>query len=175
MKGLLSPPRRPQINSRSQPDARGAWFAGRSSMRAPKTRTLDHFLFSPRLRNASGTIIHRNRVPIVFPIFFCFGRNAAIWFYRDYRSQRDCFAHSDGNCTGWSDICLLTIRSIESNKNGALLATPFVTLSVERGRSTSWVSVITCSITVWQSACVLLVAKSGNCVRINNTRFKPKL
>jgi len=116
MKGLLSPPRRPQINSRSQPDARGAWFAGRNSMRAPKARTLDHFLFSPRLRNASGAIIHPNRVPIVFPIFFCFGRNAAIWFYRDYRSQRDCFAHSDGNCTGWSDICLLTIRSIESNK-----------------------------------------------------------
>src|SRR5207237_8788339 len=44
-------------------------------------------------------------------------------------------------------------------KNGVLLASPFATLSVERGRSTSWVSVITCSITVWQSACVLLVAK----------------
>src|SRR5438093_8691012 len=33
----------------------------------------------PSFHYASGAIIHRNRVPIVFFIFFCFGRNAAVW------------------------------------------------------------------------------------------------
>src|SRR5437870_1398828 len=100
-------------------------------MRAPKTRTLDHFLFSPRLRNASGAIIHRDDVSVVWFIFFCFGRNAAIWFYRDYRSQRDCFTHSDGNCTdGRIFVCSQT-GALRVIKNGALLATPFVTLSVD--------------------------------------------
>jgi hypothetical protein len=49
-------------------------------MRAPKTRTRDHFLFSPRLGNASVAIIHRDDISIVWSIFFCFGRNAADWF-----------------------------------------------------------------------------------------------
>src|SRR5207248_1045102 len=34
-------------------------------MRAPKTRTRDHFLFSPKLRNASGAIIHRDDISVV--------------------------------------------------------------------------------------------------------------
>jgi len=176
MKGLLSPPRRPQINSRSQPDARGG--PGLPDVIRCARRKHARSIISSFLRD-SGMHQARLFIPIVFLLYsLSFSVSAATLpsgfiettVASGIASPTAMAIAPDGRIFVCSQSGALRVI-----KNGVLLASPFATLSVERGRSTSWVSVITCSITVWQSACVLLVAKSGNCVRINNTCFKPKL
>jgi len=44
-------------------------------MRAPKTRTREHFSFFRNSGMHSGAIIHRDDVSVVWFIFFYFGRN----------------------------------------------------------------------------------------------------
>ena len=116
--------------------SRAAWFVGRNSLRAPKTRTRDHFLFSPRLRNASGAIIHRTDVSVLWFIFFCVGLQRCrlvllrLTVASGIASPTTMAIAPDGRIFVCSQSGVLRVI-----KNGVLLATPFVTLSVDsRGR-----------------------------------------
>ena len=100
-------------------------------MRAPKTRTRDHFLFSPRLGNASGAIIHRNDVSVVWFIFFCSAATLPAGFVETtvvngIASPTAMAIAPDGRIFVCSQSGALRVI-----KNGVLLATPFVTLSVD--------------------------------------------
>src|SRR5438094_8077722 len=132
MKGLLSPPRRPQINSRSQPDARGG--PGLPDVIRCARRKHARSIISSFLRD-SGMHQARLFIPIVFLLY-------SLSFSVSAATLPSGFIET----TVASGIASPTAMAIAPNgrifvcsqtgalrviKNGVLLATPFVTLSVD--------------------------------------------
>src|SRR5437867_12158791 len=132
MKGLLSPPRRPQINSRSQPDARGG--PGLPDVIRCARRKHARSIISSFLRD-SGMHQARLFIPIVF-----------LWYSLSFSVSAATLPSGFIETTVASGIASPTAMAIAPDgrifvcsqtgalrviKNGALLATPFVTLSVD--------------------------------------------
>jgi len=132
MKGLLSPPRRPQINSRSQPDARGG--PGLPDVIRCARRKHARSIISSFLRD-SGMHQARLFIPIVFLLYsLSFSVSAATLpsgfiettVASGIASPTAMAIAPDGRIF----VCSQT-GALRVIKNGALLATPFVTLSVD--------------------------------------------
>ena len=132
MKGLLSPPRRPQINSRSQPDARGG--PGLPDVIRCARRKHARSIISSFLRD-SGMHQARLFIPIVFLLYsLSFSVSAATLpsgfiettVASGIASPTAMAIAPDGRIFVCSQSGALRVI-----KNGALLATPFVTLSVD--------------------------------------------
>src|SRR5437762_701460 len=132
MKGLLSPPRRPQINSRSQPDARGG--PGLPDVIRCARRKHARSIISSFLRD-SGMHQARLFIAIVFLLYsLSFSVSAATLpsgfiettVASGIASPTAMAIAPDGRIF----VCSQT-GALRVIKNGALLATPFVTLSVD--------------------------------------------
>src|SRR5213596_2988836 len=132
MKRLLSPPRRPQINSRSQPDARGG--PGLPDVIRCARRKHARSIISSFLRD-SGMHQARLFIPIVFLLYsLSFSVSAATLpsgfiettVASGIASPTAMAIAPDGRIF----VCSQT-GALRVIKNGALLATPFVTLSVD--------------------------------------------
>ncbi|PYL88500.1 MAG: hypothetical protein DMF14_16475 [Verrucomicrobia bacterium] len=132
MKGLLSPPRRPQINSRSQPDARGG--PGLPDVIRCARRKHARSIISSFLRD-SGMHQARLFIPIVFLLYsLSFSVSAATLpsgfiettVASGIASPTAMAIAPDGRIF----VCSQT-GALRVIKNGVLLTTPFVTLSVD--------------------------------------------